>query len=132
MSQNTDTVQAIYQAFGSGDVAAILARLAPNVEWEHDWGGKQLKWYKSRSGRESVAGFFKDIADFEFNRFEPVAFLEGSNMVAVPIHLDVVLKANRRRIKDLEVHLWTFGGDGLVTRMRHVVDTWQFAEALQG
>ena len=30
-----DTAQQIYQAFGRGDVPAILERLADNVEWEY-------------------------------------------------------------------------------------------------
>ena len=31
---NTDTVREIYEAFGRGDVAAILDRLDDAVEWE--------------------------------------------------------------------------------------------------
>jgi hypothetical protein len=30
MSRNTDTVKAIYESLGKGDVPAILARLAPD------------------------------------------------------------------------------------------------------
>ena len=62
-------------------------------------------------------------------RFEPIAFLVGDNMVAVPIHLELVVKANKRRIRDLEAHLWTFDAGGLVTRMRHILDTHQIAAA---
>ncbi len=45
MSHNTDAVKAMYESFGKGDVPAILARLAPDVVWEHDWGGESLKWF---------------------------------------------------------------------------------------
>jgi len=69
------------------------------------------------------------LADFEFVRFEPFAFLEGDDMVAVPVRLELVYKPNGRRIRDLEMHLWTFGPDGLVTAFRHLVDTHQFAQA---
>lgn len=129
MGQNIATVQAIYDAFGRGDVAGILGRLAPDVEWEHDWGAAPLKWYQPRRGRDEVVKFFETLADFEFLRFEPIAFLEGGNMVAVPIHLELRVKANGRLIRDLEAHLWTFGDDGLVSRMRHLVDSHQFALA---
>jgi hypothetical protein len=57
-----------------------------------------------------------------------VAYLEGSGMVAVPIHLELRVKATGKTIRDLEAHLWTFGDDGLVRRMRHFVDTEQFAQ----
>lgn len=33
-STHLDSVTAIYEAFGSGDVAAILDRLSPDVRWE--------------------------------------------------------------------------------------------------
>lgn len=129
MSRNTDAVKAIYEAFGRGDVPAILARLAPDVAWEHDWGGESLKWYQPRRGRDAVPAFFASLADFEFVRFEPFAFLEGDDMVAVPVRLELVYKPNGRRIRDLEMHLWTFGPDGLVAAFRHLVDTHQFAQA---
>jgi hypothetical protein len=129
MSRNVDTIKAMYECFGRGDVPGILARLAPEVEWEHDWGGPTLRWYEPRRGRDSVAGFFSALADFEFVRFEPFAFLEGGNMVAVPVHLELRVKANGRMIRDLEMHLWTFREDGLVARFRHLVDTLQFAQA---
>lgn len=129
MSQNADTVKAIYDCFGRGDVSGILARLAPDVEWEHDWGGPALKWYPPRRGRDGVVQFFATLADFEFLRFEPSAFLEGGNMVAVPIHLELRVKANGKVIRDLEMHLWTFGDRGFVSRFRHLVDSHQFALA---
>jgi hypothetical protein len=48
-------------------------------------------------------------------------------MVAVPIHLGLRHTASGREMQDLEVHLWTFGDHGLVRRLRHVLDTRQFA-----
>jgi len=129
MSRNTDAVKAIYESFGKGDIPAILARLSPEVAWEHDWGGETLKWFEPRKGRDAVPGFFATLADFDIRRFEPQAFLEGGNMVAVPVHFEFVIKANGKTIRDLEMHLWTFGADGLVTRFRHFVDTQRWAQA---
>jgi ketosteroid isomerase-like protein len=37
-TSNLPTVPSIYQAFGKGDVLAILDVLAEDVEWE-EWGG---------------------------------------------------------------------------------------------
>lgn len=37
-------VQGIYQAFGRGDVPAILAQLAPNVEWEYGINSTDVPW----------------------------------------------------------------------------------------
>ena len=129
MSRNVDAVKGIYESFGKGDIPAILARLAPDVAWEHDWGGETLRWFEQRRGRDAVPGFFAALADFEFVRFEPFAFLEGDAKVAVPVRLELVCKANGKRIRDLEMHLWTFGAGGLITGFRHFVDTKQWAQA---
>jgi ketosteroid isomerase-like protein len=127
MSRNVETVKTLYACFGRGDVTGILERLDPDVEWEHDWGGEPLPLFRPRRGRAAVAGFFQALADFEFLRFEPVAFLEGGDMVAVPVYLGLRDKRTGREMHDLEAHLWTFGSDGLVRRLRHILDTRQFA-----
>lgn len=129
MSANVQTVQSMYACFGRGDVPGILAHLAPDVRWEHDWYGERLPMYATREGRDQVPAFFATLADFEFVRFEPFAFLEGQGMVAVPVHLELVHTPTGNRIRDLEMHLWTFGADGKVRAFRHFVDTWQFARA---
>ncbi len=136
MAGNVETVKKMYECFGRGDIAGIMGCLAPDVEWEHDWYGETLKWYTPRKGHEEVPGFFVSLADFEFVRFEPGAFLEcvceeGAGMVAVPVQLELVHKPTGNRIRDLEMHLWTFQEDGLVKRFRHFVDTRQFAIATQ-
>lgn len=129
MSRHVETVQQIYGCFGKADIPGILARLDPAIEWEHDWGDETLKWYRPRRGRHAVAGFFDALADFDFVRFAPRAFLADGDLVAVPIDIELVVKLTGRRIRDLEFHLWTFGANGLATRFRHLVDTLQFANA---
>ena len=123
---NVETVQKIFDCFGRGDIEGLLEYLDPQVEWEHDWGVMPPALYKPRRGRDEVRGFFQDLAAYDFLRFEPVEFLSGGNMVAVPIRLEMRHKETGKTMKDLEVHLWTFGEDGKVTRMRHVLDGRQF------
>jgi ketosteroid isomerase-like protein len=36
---NLESVQAVYEAFGRGDVPAILGALADDVEWDQDAPG---------------------------------------------------------------------------------------------
>lgn len=74
-----------------------------------------------------MAAFFAELADLEFLRFEPLGFLAGGAMVAVPIAVTVWHRGTGREMRDVEVHLWTFGENGLVQRLRHVLDTRQFA-----
>ena len=131
MSRNIDTVKRMYECFGKGDIAGILKHLRPDVEWEYDWGGPTLAMYEARRGRMAVPAFFESLSVFEFRQFEPFAFLEGGDTLAVQIRVELVYKPTGRPHKDLEMHLWTFGDDGLVARFRHFADTLQLARAME-
>ena len=122
--QNVQTVQAIYEAFGRGDVPAILGHLADDIAWEQDSPAFGLPWYKPRQGAAQVPGFFGDLmGNVVLTVFEPLNFLAGGDQVAVVVRIAMEVKTSGRAVaEDLEVHLWTFGAHGKVTRFGHVVD----------
>lgn len=130
MASNIPTVQAIYRAFGAGDVPAILSHLDPEVEWEHDWGIEPLPIFAARKGRDAVPAFFEGLSAIDIWRFEPVNLLEGGNQVVAVIRLGATARKSGIAVNDLEAHLWTFGADGRVTGFRHLCDTRQFERAL--
>ncbi len=123
---NLETVQRIYQAFGRGDVPAMLGELAETIEWEHDaasFGEYGVPWLHPGRGRKHVAGFLEALTALEFHAFTPVSLLAGDNQVVAIISLEATVKATGKRFTEYEAHLWTFGADGLVSRFRHFVDT---------
>lgn len=123
---NVQTVQAIYEAFGKGDIPAIIERLHPDVEWEHDMVPHGIPWVEPRRGRAAVVQFFESLAALEFHVFEPVALLEGAGgLVAGIIRLEATYRPTGKTVKDLEAHLFTFDEAGRVTRFRHFIDTHQ-------
>jgi ketosteroid isomerase-like protein len=128
------TVQNIYEAFGRGDVAAILATLAADVEWEY--GGApstDVPWLQARRGRAQVGGFFESLQAIEFHSFAPVAFFESGQTVVSLVNLEATVKATGARVSEVdEVHIWHFGADGLVIRFRHRADTHQHWKAYHG
>jgi len=128
---NIHVVQAIYQAFGRGDVPSILERLHPDVEWEHDTIDYEVPWLVPRRGRAEVAKFFESLQGVEFHRFEPLAFLEGPGQVLATIRLEITVRATKKKVVDLEAHLFTFDSAGQVTRFRHLLDTHQHVMATQ-
>jgi uncharacterized protein len=123
------TVQQIYEAFGRGDVPAILGHLADDVSWDQDAPRYGVPLYEPGVGKAHVERFFSTLQDIEFLRFEPSNFLSGGNQVAVPIAVEVRVKATGKTVKALEVHLWTFGEDGKVTRFFHCIDRHAFVVA---
>jgi uncharacterized protein len=132
---NVETAQQIYEAFGRGDIPAILERLAEDVRWEHWPTGnaaqeQDVPYMRARSGREAVGGFFQDVQeDFEMNSFKPHSFLEGEGRVAVLIEVDLTVKSTGKRLQDEEIHLWEFGSDGKVVSHRHFLHTGKAIEA---
>jgi uncharacterized protein len=122
--RNIQTVQAIYEAFGRGDVPAILDRLADDIEWEHDTPSFGLPWYEPRRGKAEVPGFFGDLMDnVVLTMFEPRNFLAGGDQVAVIVRYAAEVKKTGRALpEDTEIHVWTLGADGKVTNFCHVVD----------
>lgn len=132
---NVETAQQIYEAFGRGDVPAILELYAEDIRWEHHPTGntaqdEDVPYMRPRNGREEVAGFFQDIdEDFEMNSFNPRAFLESDGLVAALIEFELTVKETGKRVRDEEIHLIEFGPDGKVTGFRHFLDTAKAIEA---
>ena len=135
---NTETVQTIYEAFGRGDVPAILDRIAEDAVWEA-WEGENtaqeadVPWMRPRRGRDGVAGFLQDVAaGLEFHSFEPRNLLEGGNQVVATINIDATVKTTGERLQDEEIHLWTFDDEGRISGLRHYVDTAKHIKAVKG
>jgi ketosteroid isomerase-like protein len=125
---NLGTVQGIYEAFGEGDVPAILAVLADDVEWEA-WEDNSavkagLPWMVPRHGKQDVAHFFEAIGQMEVLDLQIGNMMEGSNEVAVTFVFEANLPTfGGGHYRDEEMHLWTFNEDGRVVRLRHYTDT---------
>jgi uncharacterized protein len=130
---HTQTVQQVYEAFGKGDIPAILAKLAPDVDWEYGGGSMDVPWLQPRRGREAVAGFFESLALLDFESFTPKTFLESGATVVVLVDFSGTVKATGKRADEVdEVHIWHFNDAGLVQRFRHRADTHHQWKAYHG
>ena len=131
------TVQALYQAFGAGDVPGFLSHLADDVEWEQ-WADNRavaagVPWLQHYTGRDAVAGFFAAAGQMDIIDLQILNMMEGGDEVAVSFVLEAKLPAcGGRSYRDEEIHLWTFNADGKVARLRHYVDTAKHIAAFQG
>jgi uncharacterized protein len=121
-----EAVQEIYAAFGRGDVPAILDRLSEEVAWE-SWSDNHAQragvpWLRPQTGRAGAAEFFAAIAGWEIRAFDVHRLLAADDAVVAEVSIDAVTDAGAQ-VRDEELHLWSFGSDGRVTRFRHYVDT---------
>lgn len=123
---NLAVIQDIYGAFGRGDTAAILDHIAEDCRWEQ-WDGHTgqragIAYLRAQNGPAGVADFFAEVARLEIHDFHVGDILSSATQVAVEITIDASTPAGGR-FRDEELHMWTLGDDGRVTRMRHYVDT---------
>jgi len=133
MADNTKTVQAIYDAFQRGDIAGILAKMSPDVVWD-GWPDNRAQqagvpYLQCRKGREGVAAFFQSLANMKFHGFQVRNLLAGGNQVAAEVAVDIEFTPSGHRLKDDEIHLWTFDSSGEIVRFRHYLDTAKQVEA---
>jgi hypothetical protein len=129
---NVETVKHIYDAFGRGDIPAIIDRLADDVVWEQggaDWG---IPWLTPGTGKDHVGRFFGLLADLEFRRFELEAILDGGDLVVGLLHVDAAVRSTGGSFGGPEAHLWRFGPDGKVCAFNHLLDTHAMVLAAKG
>ena len=121
------SVSAMYEAFGRGDLPAILLHLSENVTWDvtdEPWSphAAGVPWLLPRRGREQVSEFFQIVGAWSYERFEVLEMLTSDTQVAAEIRLTATLP-NGKRIDEEVIHLWTFGPDGKVIKLRRMLDT---------
>jgi hypothetical protein len=121
MSENLQAVSAIYEAFGRGDVDAILERCADDVRWEA-WEDNHAQragvaHLLLRTGKDGVAEFLGVVGGLEIKEFAVLDLGESGSQVYAEVLIDTA------DYRDEELHLWTFDDAGKVVRMRHYVDT---------
>lgn len=126
MADHLATVGTIYEAFGRGDIPAILAELAEDVQWEH-WADStyraQAPWLAPRDGKAGAMEFFQIVGAMTFTQFEVRSLMAGGNQVAAEIVVTAQLPESGVTLQDEEMHLWTFNEEGKVARLRHYADT---------
>ena len=123
---NLNTTQQIYEAFGRGDVPAIVDLCAEDVAWEHwedNWAQKKgIPILQERTGKLGVGEFFAAVGTLTMQSFEVLNIMEGGNQVAVTFVIEYDTPVGGH-LRDEEMHLWTFDPAGKVSGLRHYVDT---------
>lgn len=134
-AQHTATVQRIYEAFGRGDVPAILAEVTDDVTWDawaHPSAARSgVPWLGALHGKDGVQRFFTELGSaLDFDDFRVVSLLEGPDRVGAEIEFTAHVRATGHEMSVEELHVWTFAPDGRVQAYRDYVDTAKDLEAL--
>lgn len=131
-TDNVSLVQDLYAAFGRGDLATILAGLAPDADWQSVGRRNDYPAFGPRRGPAEIGEFFKIVAENEdFSDFSPREFHPAQDKVFVLGSYTLKMKKTGKPVACEWVHVFTFR-DGKVVHWREHTDTAQFAEAWRG
>ncbi len=128
------TVQALYEAFGVGDMEGILAQIDADVDWSVQVkapGAELVPMFQNGRGHEAVLRYFSGVADMDFHQFEPRMMLEQGDTVIVVLAVDFTHKKTGKRGQFEEIHRFRVGATGKILRYRPFVDTATFIEVFR-
>ena len=126
---NVKTIQAVYEAFGRGDVETILQGCAPNIQWHSGGTREDFPVFGPRSGIEGVKSFFKDVPENnQFSLFEPRDFFANGDKVVVTGHYTMTQKKTGKPVDSDWAHIFTFKG-GKCVAWRELNDSTAFYKA---
>ncbi len=127
--ENTAKVQAIYAAFGRGDVSFILDNVAGNVDWQV-LGPAIIPQAGPHKGKAEVGKFFEKVAQaYDFTQFEPHSFIaQNDSVVAIVDYAGKVKKTGKSYAA--QVAMLFVLKDGKVAKFREYADTAGLVAAL--
>jgi ketosteroid isomerase-like protein len=124
-----ESVGRLYAAYGRGDVDAVLAELADDVDWAAEAASTSVPWYGAYRGRAEVPGFFAAIAsNVEVTDFVLVSVTSNETDVVATVRWAYTVRATGRSAAMYMQHWWRFA-DGKAVFFRGSEDTEQSAAA---
>ncbi len=129
--KNIEAVKTIYQAFGRGDVDALLEQVDDDVDWASESVADTAPWWGPRRTKDDIRGFFAAIAEAgPVTEFSPLSFAANDDGdVFAFIRFGFTSNDTGKQVAMNLHHYWRFR-DGKVTFYRGSEDTAQVAAAL--
>jgi len=126
--RSVEVLKDAYEAFGRGDVPAVLEAMTDDIEWYEAEGMPYGGVY--HGGDAVVQNVFgpitTDIVDFTV---APEEFIASGDTVAVVVRYTGTGKATGKELDLPVVHVWDVR-DGKIARFRQFADTARFLEVV--
>src|ERR1700722_4213142 len=95
--ENIKTIRMLYEAFGRGDVDAILGAVTDDVDWATEAGGSGAPWYGPPRGPAGVGDFFTQFGSaMDVQEFTPLVFAGTDSEVLTVVHCVATSRATGR------------------------------------
>lgn len=128
--ENVNVVLGLYEAFATGNIPAVLAALAPEVEW---WEAENFIYADKNPyvGPDAVlTGVFMRIGN-EWDKFEvsPGEVLDAGDTAIACGYYSGTYKQTGAQVRAQFAHFFSFR-DGKVIKFQQYTDTAQFLKAV--
>jgi ketosteroid isomerase-like protein len=121
---NQKTIEAVYAAFGRGDVGFILERTSEHTAWGFSVAKAEVPWHTPVRSREELPRFFQAMAEnLALESLEPRAFVSDGRNVIVKLRVAYKVKRTGRHVDEEQVQWWFFDDAGRIVSLRHYEDT---------
>jgi ketosteroid isomerase-like protein len=121
---NKKTIEAVYAAFGRGDVPFILQRVTESTRWDFSVTASDVPWHGPFGSKSELPRFFQTMTELlTFEAFEPRAFVAEGRDVVVKLRVAYSVKRTGRRVDGEQVQWWSFDDAGRIVSLRHYEDT---------
>ena len=129
---NIKTIQRVYEAFGRGDVAAILDAVTDDVDWASEADLYRGALVRGAPRQAGVAAFFEAFGStMEVEEFTPVSFAANDTDVLTVVRFRARSRATGRPLT-MDLHHFFPFRDGKIAYYRGTEDTAQTEAVLQG
>jgi len=129
--QNTEIIDALYNAFSTGDMPTVLGSMHPNISW-NEAESNSLADGNPYIGPDAILEgvFARLVANHEYFGLRDVK-IHGmnDNRVLATLRYDAKVKATGKSYNAQAAHLWTLNEEGKIIAFQQYVDTKKLADA---
>ena len=123
-SQNIETITAVYDAFGRGDVGAIVDAVTDDVDWASDTSSDGAPWYGVRTGKEGVGAFFEAFGKaMDVDDFTPLTYATNADGDVLTVVRFGVRSRETGKAAAMQLHHWFRFTKGKISYYRGTEDT---------
>jgi hypothetical protein len=122
-AENVAIVKGIYEAFGTGDVPAVVAAMSPDIEWNEAENFPYSDGNPYRGPDAILGGVFARVGrEWDGFNIEPKQFLDAGDTVVMTGRYTGTCKATGRSMNPQVAHFWTLAG-GKAVQFQQLCDT---------
>ena len=130
-SDNVNTIKAVYEAFGRGDVGFIVDNVTDDVDWATESTSDGAPWYGVHHGKQGVGEFFEAFGKaMEVEDFTPLTFASNDAGDVCTVVRFAARSRETGKLARMQLHHWFQFTNGKISYYRGTEDTAITAAAL--